>query len=372
MKFFIALPVAFILYCTHGSAQNNGQRPYRSVHFDFIAKDSINLSLNNDYDLIEDSCSLVKRYAHIDMRIRKFVGKIRDVSRVDTTITVTEGFYNVNGQKEGLFTIHYLNGQLQAKGNFKNDQYDGKWEVYYDDGKPKVFFEANDTGVMVTDSWDEKGKKVVENGNGVYSSSLGSLYWKGKLLGGKPDGTWALYTNDKSRSELASEKFTAGAFTKGKSPGGDYSDRSRFELIPKNMLSFIRAEALKVSAVPCNPVKRKSYAGAQYKYGMQAYSDELVNAVAAYFYYIDVKHFTNKFTIEGEINEEGYITNLNCYDSFNQTISGGLIRCLKSTPPLEPAMIDGKPVKQKVNFVFKFTQGTYIFNYGFGKLIPKT
>jgi antitoxin component YwqK of YwqJK toxin-antitoxin module len=371
MKFLIALPLAFILYCADSSAQNNGQRPYRSVHFDFIAKDSINLSLNNDYDLIEDSCSLVKRYAHIDMRIRKFVGKIRDVSRVDTTLTVTEGFYNTEGQKEGLFTIHYLNGQLQAKGNFKKDKYDGKWEVYYDDGKPKVFFEADDNGIQVTDYWDEKGKKAVENGNGIYSSSIGGLYWKGKLAGGKPDGNWGLY-NDRSGSELASEKFKAGVFTEGKSPGGKYMDASRFELIPKSMLPFIRAEGLKVSAVPCNPVKRKRVMSAQYKHGIQAYSDELVNAVAAYFYYVDVKHFTNKFTIDGEINEEGYITNLNCYDSFNQDISGGLIRCLKRIPPLEPATIDGKPVKQKINFVFKFTQGTYMFNYGFGKLIEKT
>lgn len=368
MKFLFALPLAFILSTFNCFAQNNNQR--RSVHFDFISKDSINLSLNNDYDLIEDSCSLVKRYAHIDMRIRKFVGKVKDVSRVDPNITVTEGFYNTEGQKDGLFITHYLNGQLQAKGNFKKDKYDGKWELYYEDGKPKLFFEADDKGILITDSWDEKGKHLVENGNGTYAST-GDLYWKGKLSGGKPDGTWtAQYKTDKSR-ELASEKFSAGVFTKGKSPVGEYSDASRIELISKTVLPFVRTEALKVSAVGFNPVAKTGTKGVDYKHGIPAYSTALVEAVAAYMYYIDVTRFTNKFTIEGEVNEAGYITNMNCQDSFNQQISGGLINCLKQAPALEPATINGKPAKQKVSFVFTFSQGAYRFNYRFGSVFEK-
>jgi hypothetical protein len=370
MKFSAALLFLVILYCpfTYGQAR----RPARSVHFDFIARDSINLSLNDEYDLIEDSCSLVKRYAHIDMRIRKFVGKIKDVSRIDTTLIVTEGNYNTEGQKDGLFITHYINGQLQAKGNFKKDKYDGKWEMYYDDGKPKLFFEVDDTGLTITDSWDEKGKKMVDNGKGTYSSSIGYIYWKGKLAGGKPDGTWsAIKTDDATKSELASEKFAAGVFVKGKSPVGDYTDASRFELIPKTMLPFVRTELLKVSAIPCNGTKRKHIVTAQYKYGIPAYSQELIDAIAAYFYYVDVKHFTNKFTIEGEINEEGYLTNLNCFDSFNQAISGGLIACLKRTPQLQPATIDGKRAKQKIKFVFNFGEGVYRFNYQFGQVFDK-
>ncbi|MFD2144966.1 toxin-antitoxin system YwqK family antitoxin [Mucilaginibacter antarcticus] len=367
MKLLLALPLAVILYSSTTQAQN---APRRSVHFDFINKDSINLSLNKDFDLIEDSCSLVKRYAHIDMRIHKFVGKVKDVSRVDPNVIVTEGNYNTEGQKDGPFITHYLNGQLQAKGNFKKDKYDGKWELFYDDGRPKLTFEASDNGIIITDTWDEKGKQLVEGGKGVYSSS-GSLFWKGKLLNGKPDGTWtAQYASDKSR-ELASEKFTAGVFTKGKSPVGEYTDASRLELVPNTLLQFVRAEALKVSAVGCNPVTKTGTRGVEYKHGIPAYSNALVEAVAAYMYYIDVAHFTNKFTIEGEINEAGYITNMNCQDSFNQQISGGLINCLKQAPALEPATINGKPAKQKVSFVFTFAQGAYRFNYRFGSVFEK-
>ncbi|MES2807483.1 MAG: hypothetical protein V4619_02595 [Bacteroidota bacterium] len=367
MKLLLTLPLTFILYSSTTQAQNNQRR---SVHFDFITKDSINLSLNNDFDLIEDSCSLVKRYAHIDMRIRKFVGKIKDVSRVDPSITVTEGFYNTDGQKDGLFEIHYLNGQLQAKGNFKKDKYDGKWELFYEDGRPKLNFEANNNEIIITDSWDEKGKHVVENGNGTYATT-GSLFWKGKLLNGKPDGNWtAQYATDKSR-ELASEKFTAGMFNKGKSPVGEYTDASRIELISKTLLPFVKTEALKVSAVGCNPVVRSSNRNANYKHGIPAYSNALVEAVSAYMFTIDVSRYTNKFTIEGEISEDGFLTNMNCQDSFNQLIINGLINSLKQTPQLEPAMINGKPAKQKISFVFNFSQGSYRFNYRFGNVFEK-
>jgi len=44
----------------------------RKVQFRTIGKDSIDLNLNEDYDLIEDSCSLIVRHGHINIRDRKF------------------------------------------------------------------------------------------------------------------------------------------------------------------------------------------------------------------------------------------------------------------------------------------------------------
>jgi len=370
MKFFSPIIFISIFYCSVVCAQS---RSARSVHFDFIAKDSIKLAFNDDYELIEDSCSQFTRYAHINMRIgRKYVGKVKDVSRLDPNVTVLEGTYSPTGEKEGLFTTHYINGQLRAKGNFLKDEMDGKWETYYDDGKPKLFFEVSGKDITITDSWNEKGKKLVDNGKGTYKVTTGSVYWRGKLVNGRPDGTWGIYkTDDATETEMATEKFNYGVFQKGKSPIGDYTDASRMDLITPDILPFIHGELLRVSALPCNGVKAKHIVGAQYKYGMKDYSDELVKVVSAFMYYIDVKHFTNKFSIEGEVNESGYLTNLNSYDSFNQTISGGLIANLKRVVPLEPATIDGKPVKQKIKFNFTFSEGLYSFNYRFGEVMGK-
>lgn len=366
MKFLSPILITCLFCCTVAHAQV--QRLSRSVHFNFIEKDSIKLAYNEDYDLIEDTCATFIRYAHINMNIgRKFIGKIKDVSRLDSNIITAEGNYNTAGQKDGLFTTRYINGQLRTKGNFVKDKVDGKWELYYDDGKPQLLFEATGDDMIITDYWDKNGHKEVNKGKGTYRVELGGIYWKGKLVNGRPDGNWSFLRGD--GSEMSSEKFNLGIFQKGKSPLGEYTDKSRIRFISPSLLPFINAEGLKISAFPCNAPKRKLYAGATYSGGMQAYSDELIRVIAAYFYYIDVQHFTNKFTIDGEVDEQGYLTKFSCLDSFNQSISDGLIRCLKRTVPLTPATVDGKPVKQKIHFVFNFAGGTYRFTYGFGQLI---
>lgn len=119
-----------------------------------------------------------------------FLANLKDVSQLNPELVLTEGNYTSDGLKDGYFITHYLNGNLQAKGNFKSNAYDGKWEMYYDDGKPKLTFEANGKEIKINDAWDAKGVKIVTDGKGVYRINLGTIYWKGKLLNGKPDGTW--------------------------------------------------------------------------------------------------------------------------------------------------------------------------------------
>ena len=75
-------------------------------------------------------------------KAKYFFGKFKDVSKVDTNLVVTEGNYSPDGFKDGEFTLHYLNGNLRAKGNFKNNKYDGHWQLYYNNGKPQLTFEA--------------------------------------------------------------------------------------------------------------------------------------------------------------------------------------------------------------------------------------
>ena len=39
-----------------------------------------------------------------------------------------------NGKQNGPFEVHYLDGKLQIKGNYKDDKKDGIWEYYRQDG----------------------------------------------------------------------------------------------------------------------------------------------------------------------------------------------------------------------------------------------
>ncbi len=175
MKILFIVLSAGIFVCHGVSAQNapfkpdfytNGTFVKRSVNFNFITKDSVNLPLNANFELIETDCSQITRYAHLNMMQRKFMGKFKDVSRANPQLVVAEGNYTADGLKEGSFISHYLNGNLQTKGNFKNNLFDGHWELYYEDGKPQLTFEANGTDIKIIDSWDAKGVKIINNGNG--------------------------------------------------------------------------------------------------------------------------------------------------------------------------------------------------------------
>ena len=41
----------------------------------------------------------------------------------------------INGKRDGFWESYYENGQLNWKGNYKDDCLDGPWEYYYDNGQ---------------------------------------------------------------------------------------------------------------------------------------------------------------------------------------------------------------------------------------------
>ena len=43
--------------------------------------------------------------------------------------------YIENGKKDGYWVTYHENGQLKAKGTFKDEKWDGLWEWYYDNGR---------------------------------------------------------------------------------------------------------------------------------------------------------------------------------------------------------------------------------------------
>ncbi len=352
------------LVLSMGSIAQTSQR--RNIRLQNIGRDSVKLTLNEEYYLIEDSCAQIIRYARYDFKQRLFTGKFTDVNQANPEQVIATGEYNDKGLKNGEFVSYYLNFNLQAKGSFTENKFTGKWELFYDDGKPRLSFEAGENGIKIIAAWDADGKKIVDNGKGTYKANLGSIYWTGKLTDGKPDGKWkAIKTNDRTNTELVTESFRNGVFQKGDGPTGDYSDASRILLVSEIELPFVNAEKLKISPVPCNGVKRKLIVNAQYRNGFASFSEEIKRLVTPYLSKVDLRPYDTEVTFRGEVSATGDVSLTDYTFGLEDKVASGLQRELRTLPRLEPALADGKPIAQKFTITFKFSKGFYSFSYRF-------
>ncbi|GAA4101452.1 hypothetical protein [Mucilaginibacter panaciglaebae] len=367
MKITFIILTAGLFCSTLAKAQDTTpQHPVRSIHYQFIDKDSVKLALNEDFELIEDSCASIFRYARLDTAFGKFSGHIRDVNKADPNVVRTEGTYDKDGNKEGLFVSHFANGQLESKGSFVKNKFDGKWELYYDNGKPRMNFEAHGHDVQLTDYWDPTGKKIVDNGSGKYRFNVDQIYWEGHLMDGRPVGSWYAYRSGKDEPPIMTEMYKLGEFQVGRSPSGkEYKDSARMELVSLDLLPFTRAEALRTSAIPCGVIA-SNIVHPQYKDGMDIYNNLLSEEVAQALKTTDLKPFkNNSFSVNGIVDDKGKLANLEAVDSFDPAITRSLITALKRMPALEPVMVNGRRVKVKVQVNFIFNGGFCRFNYAF-------
>ena len=355
LLFVVCLTLAISVKC---------QNTNRSINFNPIDKDSLNISLNTNFYLIEDSCAQIVRHTRFNFETRKFHGKFTDVSKADPNIIITEGVYNEDGLKEGTFILHYLNGGIRAKGNFRNNKFDGKWERFYENGKPEMIFEAKNDDYLVTDAWKPDGSKIVDNGNGQYVANIIVFSWKGKLVNGKPDGTWKMY-DAKDNSVVATEHFKNGQFKDGENNLTSYSNATRISLVTTVDLPFINAESMRVGA-PCNfkDGNGEKIIDAHYKAGINTFNIVLGRAITSYFrdYKIEA---AGSFFIKGDITTRGNIDNLIREGVYETDIAQHIIEIIRSLPRLEPATIDGKPVVQKFQISLELQPGSYHYSFKF-------
>jgi hypothetical protein len=341
----------------------------RSIQIRHFSKDSISLHFDKDYFLIEDTCSSIIRYGHFDPLKRSFFGKFHDLNKLDPQIILAEGTYTADGKLDGSYTLRYLDNTLQAKGIFKEGQMRGLWEFFYEDGKPKLTLNVDDGGkVVIQQAWNTSGKKTIDNGKGPFRVDFPGFYWEGNLLNGIPDGTWKTRSlNDRTGTVLSSEVFKDGQFQKGSGPLGAYTDASRLVLISDALLPINNASKMTISRTACDPaMSRKSIVSAVYKGGSRAYSEEIINKVSPILNKLDLSAFgTRVFNIEGEFNEKGILSKLTPINAWEEKMSSDLIEALRKMPPVEPALVDGKPTAQKIYFIFNFNGGVYTISYRF-------
>jgi antitoxin component YwqK of YwqJK toxin-antitoxin module len=350
------------LCCFSASAQTTPNHQQRNIRIDIIGKDSVKLFYDDDFTLIEDSCSHVTRRGHLS-RDQKFNGRFEDISVSNPQLILTTGTYE-DGLKQGVFVINYPDGKLQAKGNFKNNLFDGKWELFYEDGKPKLSFEANESDLKILDAWDTKGIKTVDNGKGLFKADLGFVYWKGKLLNGKPDGTWkSKRANDDE--DLYSESYKNGVFQKGNSNYGEYTNETRLMLVNPNMFKFVQAERFLVSNADCSGNKPKSIVYAHYTSSVGSFTGYVQNAITTGISGLNWSAYDGSVIIDGEVGKDGAIQNLRTRQTISEEMANAIIRKLYTLPALSPAKVDGKPTKQKFFITAIFSDHRYNFTCQF-------
>ncbi|SDM12840.1 hypothetical protein SAMN05421813_106140 [Daejeonella rubra] len=358
--FFLFLTITFIT----SFGQNR-----RSIRFNTFAKDSINLHLDENYFLIEDTCSSIIRYGHFRFKDRKFFGPFRDLNKLDPQIVLAEGNYTQDGLLDGDMKLFYLNGDSLAIGKYDKGEMVGDWTIYYAGNKKKLEFNKI-SETIVLNAWDETGKQTLTNGTGFYRSDIGGYYWEGKLINSKPDGTWKLKeTGDRTGTVVSSETFKAGNFVKGGGPMGNYTDKSRILLAGNNLLPINNAGLMEVSKKACDPsMMRKKIVYASYRNGTDAFNEEIKRVIAPVFAKLDLKkYFTKEFTLIGSIDEGGRIFNLKYQDTFDDKASTTLIRALYTLPILDPTLVDGISVQSRISFKFIFRDGLYSFQW---RLLP--
>ncbi|NDK57595.1 toxin-antitoxin system YwqK family antitoxin [Pontibacter fetidus] len=360
MRTTLLFTVLTLVLHLQGVAQQSKVRNIKIKNI--AASDSIHIPFNADYYLIEDSCAQIIRQTRFSPD-RKFYGTFRDVRRTNPEQVMASGTYTPEGLKTGLFTVYYANGKERATGNYEQNELTGTWKLFYESGNPKLIFMADKGKVTILDAWDENGKQLVTQGTGSYTTKIGSITWSGKLLNGKPEGTWrASNFTAGTTTFVLTEKYKNGEFVSGSGPLGTYKDAPRIVWVNPLELPYLTAERMNVSFTPCGVAYKT---GAYYRNGAEAFSEEIKKQVSDYLKNVNLKPYENELNIEGEIAEDGRIINFTYRNAFNDRIASGIVSALRKLPSLEPARADGKPITQKFEIKFAFHSGVYRFNYRF-------
>lgn len=214
----------FLLYVAILSVR--GQEKGRRVFVERTADSLYTFYFDSQYYLTDKDCEFfaIKRTGSYAKSIKAFEGKFIDTDTAGTTVLT--GNYK-GGKMDGTFKAFYPGGYLRWQADFDNGTPRGMLYYYYPDGRPMSILQAKGADIRILNSWNEKGKPVVQNGDGRFEltdpqfgynvKGYEAIIYKGKVKNGKPDGTWTIsYRYAKGENEIAAiEKFDDGAFLSG-------------------------------------------------------------------------------------------------------------------------------------------------------------
>jgi antitoxin component YwqK of YwqJK toxin-antitoxin module len=280
--FILSLLMFSIAKSQPKSSDIAAQIPIITINARLVDKDSVIIPFDQNYWIVQDSCTQIIRHGHYNFKNKTFVGKFTDVKKDDTTQIVAQGSYTKYRLKDGVFLVNYMdgklkysgeftagkytgswkwyypNGVLKAAGSFKDDKYIGTWSFYYDNGNPQLSFDVENGKCLIENSWNPDGSKSVNNGNGYYSANIenSSYGWYGKITSRLPDSIWE-YRDYSRNVVIANETYNTGKFFIGTAMfngvTNSYSDESHISLFPSKPSFFELDRACLLNVVPaCN------------------------------------------------------------------------------------------------------------------------
>ncbi|TRX51311.1 membrane-binding protein [Fulvivirga sp. M361] len=149
-------------------------------------------------------------------QIERFTYHDEDKKKVKEVYHVTDTFSNV---LEGGYLSYYLNGQLESKGRFSNNETVGSWEFYYETGNLKMV--GNLKPGSNDGYWEyyfESGIKSMEGeisrqkrrGEWLIYYESGELKEQGNFRGNKREGIWTLYYEDGQKKGVTDYTYGKG------------------------------------------------------------------------------------------------------------------------------------------------------------------
>ncbi len=306
-----------------------------------LGYDTVVFYYDERWNLVKPICATSFRISRVDTVQFNFTGKFVDYYTYDSTIAI-EGTYS-NGKKEGKFNIYYPNGQLEQAGNYANDKKSGIWEYFYDDGSKRQILDFQYNEILIKEFWDEKGKKLVDAGNGEwfdYDSAERFMKTAGQVLNGRKNGTWK-NTLPSRNITVNVEKYKEGKFISGKMTSVAFGTQSYKDTVYCSIEkppAFLNAEQFKVSR--CHKKQKNNWEFAKYPGGMERFYKQIRERLVLNGPILQ----RGVIKVIMTISTDGKMININPVTDFGYEYD--LIRVLETMDNWTPTKVNGKPTTQ--------------------------
>ncbi|MDP9079545.1 MAG: TonB family protein [Bacteroidota bacterium] len=248
-------------------------------------------------------------------------GKVRLITNSKTN--------DVNLLYQGRFVAYYPNGKKKQTGTFINGKHTGHEIYYYPNGELYTIKDYSPNGkVLFRDCKDSTGNILAENGNGKwvqFDDNFTMVIAEGKIENGLQEGEW----------HIASTKYgkSTSMYLKGNS-----LDKDTYKIL-------LADSAFKnVDVLP------------EFSGGGEAYGRFLAKTLK-YPRDAMVQGEEGKVIVSFVVEADGSLTNFKIAKSVSKSIDEEALRVMKLSPPWNPGLAGGKPVRVAYSLPIIFSAG---------------